>query len=103
MEFPRLIRRLAARELQDPSASRALRATAAFMVPLVLAALGLITGTQAVLAAFAGHTIGGLDVRGAYGLRLSLLMGITMVLTFASWLGAVAGATACCWRCWPPG
>jgi len=91
LELPRLARRLAARELQDPAVSRALRATAAFMVPLVLAALGLITGTQAVLAAFAGHTIGALDVRGAYALRLSLLLSIALVLTGAAWLGAVAG------------
>jgi uncharacterized membrane protein YccC len=93
MELPRLVGRLASRELRDPSASRALRATAAFMVPLVLAALGLITGTQAVLAAFAGHAIGGLDVRGAYALRLSLLLGISLVLTGAAWLGAEAGAS----------
>jgi uncharacterized membrane protein YccC len=87
-ELPRLVSRLAEKELQDPSASRALRATTAFMVPLVLAALGLISGTQAALAAFAGHAIGGLDVRGAYALRLSLLLGISLVLTGAAWLGA---------------
>jgi uncharacterized membrane protein YccC len=91
LELPQLARRLAARELQDPAVSRALRATVAFMVPLVLAALGLITGTQAVLAAFAGHAIGGMDVRGAYALRLCLLLAIALVLTGAAWLGAVAG------------
>jgi len=90
-ELPRLAGRLAARELQDPAASRALRATALFMAPLVLAALGLITGTQAVLAAFAGHAAGGLDVRGAYALRLSLLAGISLVFAGAAWLGALAG------------
>ena len=91
MAFPRMVGRLAAGELADPAASRALRATAAFMVPLVLGSLGLITGTQAVLAAFAGHAIGGIDVRGAYALRLGLLLGITLVLTGSAWLGAAAG------------
>jgi len=91
LELPRLVGKLAARELQDPAASRALRATALFMVPLVLAALGLINGTQAVLAAFAGHAAAGLDVRGAYALRLSLLAGLSLVFTGAAWMGALAG------------
>lgn len=88
MDLSRLFGRIAARELVDPSATRALRATAAFMIPLVLASLGLITGTQAVLASFAGHAVGGLDVRGAYTLRLSLLLGISLVFAGAAWLGA---------------
>ena len=82
------IRRFTARELLDPSASRALRATVVFMAPLVLATAGLLTGTQALLAAFAAHAVATLDVRGAYALRLSLLMGITGVLVGAAWLGA---------------
>jgi uncharacterized membrane protein YccC len=88
--LPRMLGRLALQELVDPSASRALRATVAFMVPLVLAFLGLISGTQAVLAAFAGHAISGMDVRGAYALRLGLLLGISLVLTGSAWLGAAA-------------
>jgi len=91
LELPRWAGQLAARELQDPAASRALRATALFMAPLVLAALGLVPGTEAVLAAFAGHAAGGLDVRGAYALRLSLLAGISLVFSGAAWLGALAG------------
>jgi uncharacterized membrane protein YccC len=91
LELPRWAGRLAAHELQDPAASRALRATALFMAPLLLAALGPITGTQAVLAAFAGHAASSLDVRGAYALRLSLLAGISVVFTGAAWLGALAG------------
>ena len=91
LELPRLVGKLAARELQDPAASRALRATVLFMAPLVLAALGLINGTQAVLAAFAGHAAAGLDVRGAYAMRLCLLAGLGLVFTSAAWLGALAG------------
>jgi len=91
LELPRLLRRIAAHELQDPAASRALRATGVFMLPLVLGALGLISGTEAALAAFAGHALGGMDVRGAYALRLSLLSGVALVFTGAAWLGAVTG------------
>ena len=82
------LRRFTAREWLDPSASRALRATVVFMAPLLLATLGVISATQGVLAAFAAHAIATLDVRGAYALRLSLLMGITGVLVGAAWLGA---------------
>jgi len=91
MAVPKLFERLAAREMVDPSATRALRATVAFMVPLVLAAFGLITDTQAVLAAFAGHAIACLDVRGAYALRLTFLAAMTLILTGATWLGARTG------------
>ncbi|BDU71929.1 FUSC family protein [Mesoterricola silvestris] len=91
MALSRLLGRVAARELVDPSASRALRATVAFMLPLVLASLGLITGTQAVLASFAGHAVGGLDVRGAYSLRLLLLVALSLMFAGAAWLGVEAG------------
>ena len=91
MALSRLLGRVAARELVDPSATRALRATVAFMLPLVLASLGLITGTQAVLASFAGHAVGGLDVKGAYSLRLFLLVGLSLVFAGAAWLGVGAG------------
>lgn len=83
------LRGLAAAELVDPALSRAFRATLAFMLPLVLAAMGLLTGTEAILAAFAGHAVGGLDVRGAYGLRLSLLLAISLLFAGSAWLGAV--------------
>ena len=91
MVVPKLFERIAARELVNPSGTRALRATTAFMIPLVLASLGLLTGTQALLAAFAGHAIGGLDVRGAYALRLSFLSVTALVLAGAAWLGARTG------------
>jgi uncharacterized membrane protein YccC len=61
------------------------------MIPLVLGACGLLTPTEAVLASFAGHAIGALDVRGAYTLRLSFLMATAMAFTGAAWLGSMVG------------
>jgi uncharacterized membrane protein YccC len=84
--------RLAAEEQLHPAATRALRATVAFMVPLVLAAFGLVTPTQAVVASFAGHAIAGLDIRGAYAVRLTFFLGLTAVLTGAAWLGVQSSA-----------
>lgn len=91
MRFPPLIDRFAARELADPAGLRAVRATVAFMVPILLSALGLLPEGPAVLAAFAGQSIGLVDVRGAYPLRLTLLWSVAAVLALAAWLG---GATA---------
>jgi len=93
MDLTREAGRFAARELVDPAATRALRATVAFMAPLVLGGLGVLTPAQATLAAFAGHAIGGLDVRGAYSLRLSLLVSVALVFSGAAWLGARAGSS----------
>ena len=84
------IRGFTAREQLDPASTRAFRATVAFMVPLVLAALGLVTGPQGVLASFAAHAVAGLDIRGAYGLRISLILGVSALFTGAAWLGALA-------------
>lgn len=81
-----------AKEWLRPSVSRAFRATLAFMAPLVLAACGYLTVTQGVLASFAAHAIAGLDVRGAYALRISLCLGLSGVFAGAAWLGvATAG------------
>ncbi|BDU76065.1 FUSC family protein [Mesoterricola sediminis] len=81
--------RFAAREWMDPSATRALRATAAFMLPLVLVPLGLLRVNDAVMASFAGHAVLCLDVKGAYALRLLLLGGLSVVFTGSTWLGAM--------------
>lgn len=87
------LKRFTADELVRPAASRAFRATAAFMVPLVLAACGQITGLQALLAGFAGHAIAGLEIRGAYGLRITLFLGLSFVFAGAAWLGASTSAS----------
>jgi uncharacterized membrane protein YccC len=77
----------AEQERLSPHATRAGRATVAFMLPLLLAAFGLVTGLQAVLASFAAHAIASLDIRGAYFGRLTFFLGMTVILTGAAWLG----------------
>ena len=83
--------KLAEQEQLRPHATRALRATLAFMAPLVLAAFGYLTGPQAVLASFAAHAVAGLEIRGAYAVRLSFFLGMTIILTGAAWLGVRGG------------
>ena len=93
MAVPRFwseFRRFAAREALDPAVTRALRATLAFMIPLILAAFGRVPTGPAVLASFAAHAVAGLDIRGAYALRISLIGAMTLVFTAAAWLGAAA-------------
>jgi hypothetical protein len=55
----------AERESLLPDLRRALRTTAAFMAPLLLARFGVLTG-PVVFAAIAAETVALLDVRGAY-------------------------------------
>ncbi len=81
--------RLAGREALYPDLRRALRTTAAFMAPLVLAQLGLITG-PAAFAAIAAQNIALVDVRGAYRGRISLLLAMALILAAATGLGAAA-------------
>lgn len=80
--------RFAAQEWMDPSALRALRATVAFMLPLLLAAFDLVQPHHAVLASFAGHAVLCVDVKGAYALRLILLAGLSILFTGSTWMGA---------------
>lgn len=82
----------AEREALFPDLRRALRATVAFMAPLVLAHLGLLTG-PAIYAAMAAQSVAMVDVRGAYRMRVSLLLAMTLVLAGATWLGSVAGGS----------
>ena len=84
--------RAAEQERLRPYATRALRATVAFMVPLLLAATGRITGLEAMFASFAGHAIASLDIRGAYAVRLTFFAGMTAILTGAAWLGVRGSA-----------
>jgi uncharacterized membrane protein YccC len=72
----------------SPDASRALRATIAFMVPLVLA----VTGWLPVNASFATLTAQNLamvDVRGDYRFRLGLLLAMAAVFIGAAALGSM--------------
>ncbi len=77
------------RESLKPDLSRAVRATVAFMVPLLLAARGWLS-IEVSFVALAAQNIAMVDVRGAYRLRLALLLAMTAVFTGAAALGAVA-------------
>lgn len=75
-----------------PDLARATRATAAFLVPLVLDATAGLP-VSAVFAAIAAQNVAQLDVRGAYPIRFLLLGALTLVLMGCSALGiATAGA-----------
>ncbi|RYD91495.1 MAG: hypothetical protein EOP61_27465, partial [Sphingomonadales bacterium] len=80
------------REALRPDLNRAIRGTVAFMVPLLVILIG---GLRADVAfpCIAAHTIALVDVRGAYSLRLGLLLAMSMVLSVATALG-VLGAVS---------
>ena len=84
--------RFADQESLHPDLGRALRATVAFMVPLLAARLGWLTH-DATFVAIAAQNIAMVDVRGAYRFRIGLLVVMTAILTATVALGAVAGAT----------
>ena len=82
--------RFADRESLHPDLGRALRATVAFMVPLVAAHAGWL-GHDATLMSIAAQNIAMVDVRGAYRFRIGLLVAMTAILTGAAALGAASG------------
>ena len=82
--------RLWIKEWLSPTVSHAFLATVAFMVPGGLAAFGLLTPFQAVFASFAAFGIASMHIRGAYGLRITLFLGLCAVFSGAAWLGTLA-------------
>jgi uncharacterized membrane protein YccC len=82
----RLIEYLALR----PDLGRALRASVAFVVPLV-ACHALGRSADAVFIAVAAQTIALPDLRGAYGMRLAILASKTVVVAASALLGVCAG------------
>jgi uncharacterized membrane protein YccC len=81
------------RESLRPDLGRATRAMLAFLVPLVLAIRGWLP-PDVTFAAIAAQNINFVDVRGAYPLRVAILLAMALQLTLATWLGtAAAGAT----------
>jgi uncharacterized membrane protein YccC len=84
--------RFAQRESLRPDLRRGLRATAAFMAPLVLAHFGLLAG-PVVFAAIAAQNIALVDVRGAYRIRVSLLLAKAVILAAATGLGSLAAGS----------
>src|ERR1041385_2300864 len=75
----------------SPDLSRAVRATIAFMVPLLLAARGWIS-IDVSFVALAAQNIAMVDIRGDYRLRFPLVVAMAAVFVGAAALGAsVAG------------
>lgn len=90
MNLPGPLNRFADHESLQPDLARAVRATVAFMVPLVAAHAGWLT-LEATFVAIAAQNIAMVDVRGAYRFRLGLLVAMTAILTGAVSLGSVSG------------
>ena len=87
--FGRKFRRYADQESLQPDLGRGLRATVAYMVPLLLAAAGWLP-IEVSFIALAAQNIAMVDVRGDYRLRLGLLVAMTAVFVGAAALGTVA-------------
>jgi hypothetical protein len=82
------------RESLRPDLGRAVRATLAFLVPVVLALRGWLP-VEVTFAAIAAQNINFIDVRGAYSLRFAMLVAMALVLTGTTWLGTISsGSTA---------
>jgi uncharacterized membrane protein YccC len=82
------LRRLAEQESLQPDLGRAIRATLAFMVPLLLAVAGWLP-IEVTFVAIAAQNIAMVDVRGAYRLRFALLLAMTAVFVGAAALGTL--------------
>lgn len=74
-----------------PDLSRALRATAGFMLPVLVARVHSLP-FDPIFAAIAAQNIAMVDVRGSYALRLGLLLAMTAIYGAAGWLGEWGGA-----------
>jgi len=82
------LRGLIERESHRPDHGRAWRCTIAFMAPLLLALAGRLP-VEITFSAIAAQSIALVDVRGAYALRLSLLLAMTAILAGAAGFGAL--------------
>jgi uncharacterized membrane protein YccC len=76
------------REAHQPDHGRAWRCTIAFMAPLLLALTGRLP-VEVTFGAIAAQSIALVDVRGAYALRLTLLLAMTAILAGAAGFGAL--------------
>lgn len=82
------------RESIRPDLGRGLRATIAVTVPLLLAAAGWWpAGLSVAFVAIAAQSIAIVDVRGAYSLRLILLLAMAAIFAGATALGGAAAAS----------
>jgi uncharacterized membrane protein YccC len=89
MNFAKKLGDLADRESLQPDLTRAVRATVAYMVPLLLAVAGWLP-FEVTFVALTAQNIAMVDVRGDYRLRLGLLIAMTAVFVGAATLGTVA-------------
>lgn len=72
----------------QPDLNRAVRSTVAFMLPLLIAPL--FPGRfDPVFACLASHAVALVDVRGAYSLRLGLLLAMSLILAASTELGVI--------------
>lgn len=88
LNLRRLIVDFIEKESLLPDLKRAVRATIAFMVPLLATSFGWLH-MDPVHACIAANTIALVDVRGAYSLRLGLLLAVSLILTAAVFLGSL--------------
>jgi len=84
-----LVDRFFAGEFSNPDIGRGLRCMASFMAPLALGMSGRLP-VEMIFAAMAAQNVANVDVRGSYGLRLSLLLGMTLILAGSAGMGAAA-------------
>lgn len=82
------IERTLERESLRPDLNRAIRGTAALMVPLLLGRAGRLP-LEAAFAVLAAQNVAIVDVRGAYSLRFTLLLAMTAVLAASAALGGL--------------
>jgi uncharacterized membrane protein YccC len=86
------LRRFFENESTRPDFGRALRTAISVAVPLALAAGGWLP-LSATFVALAAQNVAMVDVRGAYPLRLALLLAMTAILTGAAALGGICEPT----------
>lgn len=84
-----IVDRFFAADFSNPDIGRGLRCTASFMAPLALGLSGRLP-VEMIFAAMAAQNVANVDVRGSYGLRLSLLLSMTVILAGSAALGAIA-------------
>jgi len=85
-----LVDRFFTEEFNNPDIGRGLRCMASFMAPLALGLTGRLP-VEMIFAAMAAQNVANVDVRGSYGLRLSLLLSMTVILAGSAAMGALAG------------
>jgi uncharacterized membrane protein YccC len=85
---PTLVDRFFAKEFSNPDIGRGLRCMASFMAPFAIGLSGRHT-VEMIFAALAAQVLANVDVRGSYGLRLSLLMAMSVILATSAGLGAL--------------